>query len=280
MDINKFFNHIKMCLNAVTILREDLLPDHQSIKRHSEFEEYFFPDRNHPSYSWNVQIYTSLGHSLFVAMTNDTCVKPSMTPQSYKVVRNYAHEISGWNILSIILYSREPHLVGMNGDVQSDLSTLAFKNGEQLEDFHSRILRLQQEIMLSGEIVSPTRLVFQYTKALTNSEKLRAFIAPKMTDLITFLDENGKYAVYTGGDIHGIYRYIEMIVAPNTLTTSVQHSHYFGLSSSSNNDAETIHQFIEALRMIQKIICECCGRIGHKVDACIIRGPKPPPTKS
>ena len=49
----------------------------------------------------------------------------------------------------------------MNGDVQSDLSTLAFKDGEQLEDFHSRILRIQQEIMLSGEIVSPTRLLFQ-----------------------------------------------------------------------------------------------------------------------
>ena len=26
--------------------------------------------------------------------------------------------------------------------------------------------------------------------------------------------------------------------------------------------------------MRQKIICECCGIIGHKSDACIIRGPK------
>ena len=60
----------------------------------------------------------------------------------------------------------------MNGDVQSDLATLAFRNGEQLEYFHSRILRLQQEIMLSGEIVSPTRLLLQYMKVLTKSEKL------------------------------------------------------------------------------------------------------------
>ena len=54
MDLNNFFNHINMCLNAVTRLREDLLPDYQSIKTHSEFEEYFVPDRDHPSYSWNV----------------------------------------------------------------------------------------------------------------------------------------------------------------------------------------------------------------------------------
>ena len=38
LDIKNFFNHIKMCLNAVTRLRENLLTYYQSIKRHSEFE--------------------------------------------------------------------------------------------------------------------------------------------------------------------------------------------------------------------------------------------------
>ena len=99
-------------------------------------------------------------------MTNATCVKSSMELQAYKVVSTHAHDISGWNILSRILHSRAHHFGGMNGYVQSDLATLAFKNGEQLEYFHSIILRLQQEIMLSGEIFSPSRLIFQYTKAL------------------------------------------------------------------------------------------------------------------
>ena len=137
-------------------------------------------------------------------MTNDTCVKSFMEPQAYKVFSTHAHEISGWTILYRLHHSRAPHLRGTNDDVQYDIATLAFKNGEQLEDFHSRILRLQQEIMLSGEIVSPTRLLFQYMKALTNSEKLGYFIVPKMTDLITFFDNNRKSVVYTEGDIHGI----------------------------------------------------------------------------
>ena len=135
MDLKNFFNHIKMCLNAVTRLREDLLPDYQSIKRNSQFEEYFFLDCDHPSYSWNVQIYTSLVHSLLVPMTNDTCVKSSMATQSYKVVSTHYHEISGWTILSRLIHSRAPHLGGINGDVQSDIATLAFRNGEQLEFF-------------------------------------------------------------------------------------------------------------------------------------------------
>ena len=99
-------------------------------------------------------------------MTNDTCVKYSMAPQSYKVVSNHTHEISVWTILSRLLHLNAPHLGGMNGDVQSDLATTEFKNKEQLEDFHITILRLQQEIMLSEEIVSPTRLLFQYMKEL------------------------------------------------------------------------------------------------------------------
>ena len=83
-----------------------------------------------------------------------------MEPQEYKFVNNNAHEISGWTILSRFVHARIPHLGGMNDYVQSDLSTLAFKNGEQLEYFHIRILRLQQGIILSGETAYPTRLLF------------------------------------------------------------------------------------------------------------------------
>ena len=162
----------------------------------------------------------------------------------------------------------------MDGYVQSDLSTLAFKNVYQLEHFHGRILRLQQEIMLSEEIVSPTRIILQYTKTYSKSDKLRALIAPKMTDIITLIENNGKSAVYAGGDINGIYRYLEIIGAPTPLTTSGQLSNNFSPSYSINNDAATIQPVIADLCTIQKSICECCGRIGHKSDACIIRGPK------
>ena len=65
-----------------------------------------------------------------------------------------------------------------------------------------------------------------------------------------------------------------MIGSPTTLTTSGYRPHHFGSSSSINNDATTLRPVIAALRMRQKSICEFCGRIGHKADACIIRGTK------
>ena len=78
----------------------------------------------------------------------------------------------------------------------------------------------------------------------------------KMTDLITFPDNNGKYAIYKGGKIHGIYRYLDIIGAPTTLTTSGQRSHNFGSLSSIKNDTASIQPVITALRMIQNSICK------------------------
>ena len=137
-----------------------------------------------------------------------------------------------------------PHIGGVNVDVQSDLVTLTFKNREKLEVFHIRILRLQQEIILSGETVSPIRLIFQHMKALSNINKLKAFVATKMIDIIKFLEKNSKSAVYIGGYINGLIRYLGIILSPTTLTTSGQRSRHFGPSHFTNNEKLTLQLVI------------------------------------
>ena len=49
----------------------------------------------------------------------------------------------------------------------------------------------------SLETLSSTIIIFQYTKELSTSDKLKAFIAPKMTYPTTFLDNNRKLYIYT-----------------------------------------------------------------------------------
>ena len=51
---------------------------------------------------------------------------------------------------------------------------------------------------------------------------------PNMTDLITFLDNNGKVAIDTIVNTYGLYCYLKMIGATTTLTTSGQSYHHFG----------------------------------------------------
>ena len=83
---------------------------------------------------------------------------------------------------------------------------------------------------------------------LSKSYQLKSFITPKTTDVIKFLENNGKYAVYQRENIHGIYRYLENIGAPTTLITSGQRSHHFGPSPDINNDTATLYPVIVYLR--------------------------------
>ena len=95
--------------------------------------------------------------------------------------------------------------------------------------------------------------------SLSKSNKLKAFFSPKMTYIITFLDNRVKLAIYTGVNIHVVYPYIEIILAPNKLTSPVHSSHHFGTSSSTKTDTETLQSVISYLRVQQNTICECSG---------------------
>ena len=59
-----------------------------------------------------------------------------MSPRAYKFFTTHDHGISGRKITSIHIRERTPNFGGVDGGVQSDQSTLAFKKLEQLEDFN------------------------------------------------------------------------------------------------------------------------------------------------
>ena len=154
---------------------------------------------------------------MLVLLYNDTCVKYSMETQAYKVVNTYAHEISVWTILSILLHSHAPHLGGMNGGVKSDLTNLAFKNEEQLECFSLYNYHTSTGNYPIWKTFSPNIFIFRYMKTFSKSDKIKAFIASIMSYLIRSLGNNRKLSVKTGGVINGLYRYLNISRSPTTL---------------------------------------------------------------
>ena len=64
LNLNNFYNHVKMSLNTVTKLREHLLTDFLSIKQNNAFKEYIVPESNHIAFKWNRQVYHSIGEIL------------------------------------------------------------------------------------------------------------------------------------------------------------------------------------------------------------------------
>ena len=69
-----------------------------------------------------------------------------MSPQVYKVVSTYDHEISGGTIITGLIHSHAPHLGGMNGDVKCDhpeLDTSLLWDNEDIQIYKSLIGSLQ-----------------------------------------------------------------------------------------------------------------------------------------
>ena len=64
-------------------------------------------------------------------------------------------------------------------------------------------------------------------KELSKCDKINATIAPKMIYLIAFFHKNVKSDICTGGDIYGLYCYIETIEYPTNLTYLSQQYHNF-----------------------------------------------------
>ena len=77
-------------------------------------------------------------------------------------------------------------------------------------------------------------------KALSKIDKLKSLIIMKITDITTLPDNSVKLDVYTDRNIHGLYRYIEMVGSKMTLNTLGQLFHQFGSSSIINNDTATL----------------------------------------
>ena len=61
-----------------------------------------------------------------------------------------------------------------------------------------------------------------------------------MIYLIKFIDNNAKFAIYTGENTHGIYSYLEIFLAQTNFTSSDQLSHHFGTSYYTQNDTSTL----------------------------------------
>ena len=80
-------------------------------------------------------------------------------------------------------------------------------------------------MILFGENVSPTRLIFNYKKSFPNRDKLKVLIAPNMTDIIMFLDNNGKLYVHTGRVIHRLYCYIFLHLTLHIITLIILFLH-------------------------------------------------------
>ena len=79
-----------------------------------------------------------------------------------------------------------------------------------------------------------------------------------MTEIITYLDHNGKYAYYAGSDINDLYFYLYIIGDPTNWTYSGQNFHLFDLKT--NTYSGFLNPVISALQVKKRIVCGFYGQ--------------------
>ena len=140
----------------------------------------------------------------------------------------------------------------------------------ELSDFNRKLCSLEK-ISLLQDFSSSTQRYCQIVINSNNSLRPRWQISSHSLSYGTpCLENNGKFSVYKGIDIHGNYHYLEMLGAPTQCTTSGQRSHHFSTSYSIKNYIASLHIFIAAPCTRKKIIFEYYEGIGYKADVYII----------
>ena len=105
-------------------------------------------------------------------------------------------------------------------------------------------------------------------KSLSKFDGLNIFIEPDITGLITYIDNHGKEALYSGSNIHYLYCYLYIIGDPTILIYSSCISHYFG--TKLNIDILSLNTVHSDLIFRQRLLFEFCGSTGYKYESFII----------
>ena len=95
----------------------------------------------------------------------------------------------------------------MDGDDQSNLSTLTSITENNLKIFTLEYSDLNSKLTSLDKLYPLKDFTSSKWMNMSKCDELKAFIALKMTDIITFIDNNGKLAIYKGLNIHVIYSY-------------------------------------------------------------------------
>lgn len=171
MDLKSICDHLELCLNAAAKTNINIILAFVDLTHSLDFTKRLIPtDTNNLHFHTCKHNFGTLSSMLLMALTNEMCIKASLSLVAHHKITTVSAVGSGWITLHLLLLAYSPHLGGTNGNIQMDLSNLHFKEAKTLNAFYSQALHLEQEIRLSQETMCPTQLLHQYLVALSLSQ--------------------------------------------------------------------------------------------------------------
>ena len=216
-NLRQFYEQIRLAFHSSFTKPVDILPPFRDISPNHSFIQLLVPGNEYYIGYYNIlNTYNWYASALYAGLKDPKTIPPKQAPLAARVIQMDKSETDGWNILYLLLSTRNPLLGGKGDDVIMEITNLRIRNDDDIHTFYERVVNIQEKLDFSTEIISKTKLLEKYLQAMiksTNHHHLLQYFVVELNLHITQEGHNIKHPTIT---IHTIYRHLIATNAPLT----------------------------------------------------------------
>ena len=272
-DIHLFYSKLSQCLD-IAASTTSLLPPLHSCALVPDFYSILVPPQNHAFFAHIHNAYVTMSNCIYTFIhTKDTIATKAKSVHS--VCSELANSTDGFQYISLILHRTLPQFGGPKIKLTDELGKLNINNGEMLQEFHTRALLIQSNIIFSKITVSKTLFFETYLDNLKQTQ-LFHLLQVQIRKFNTHRRLHGDNTLYPDS-ISDVYQELLDSGIPSTTPLNSSSPHlakppsnpFFNPSANAtstslciptNSTADSLHN-PEANATFRKsnLPCECCG---------------------
>ena len=243
-SLSSFWNNINIAITGT--LRTD--PD-KGIKSFKDLDTDYhpkhtlLPDPSHHKYHEVKSAYNQYSTVLCEHLKSPQIIQENQAPKSYHQLQVNLLEEDGFTILRNIIYKQCAHLGGTHKDLHEYARSLTLANNEPLIDFHTRALKMFNEIMLSkDETGQGNQLIKQYINQLDNITDFKPHVFEFKRAISRFFRQPNNHKRCFEYSLQEIYESFEETGAPKIITIQPSIENEQAIVASANTESDNTHE--------------------------------------
>ncbi len=213
--LRQFYERFRLAFHSSFAKPTDILPKFRDIPPNSPFRNILVPHNEYYyGYHCITNTYDWFGSAIYASLTDTKTIPPKLAPLASRVIKTDTTQTDGWNLLYLLLSTRNPLLGGKGDDVITEITNLRIKQDDDIHTFYERVLSLQEKLDYSTETISKTKLLEKYLQAMTQSSTHHHLLQYYLVELHMHIAQEGHNNCHPTMTIQQIYRHLIAINAP------------------------------------------------------------------
>ena len=217
--LHQFYERICLAFHSSFSKPTDILPPFRNISPQYSFFHLLVPKNEYYlGFHAILNTYNWYGSALYAGLTDSNTISPRVAPLAHRAIQIDKTETDGWQLLYLLLSTRNPLLGGRGDNVTMEITNLRVCHDEDIHKFYERVMTLQEKLEFSTETISKTKLLEKYLHAMTKSTEHHYLLQHFLVDLNLHIAREGHNITHPTMTVHTIYRHLVATNAPTTFT--------------------------------------------------------------